>query len=93
MFAGPCRTLRFMAVFYTPRFSYDMPETAVPTNTYTAPTNAYGAVYGLGRYTGWVYRVGNREGIPGTQHAARGEVHVQRSGPRKAHRAWSGWYM
>ena len=24
---------------------------------------------------------------------ARGEVYVQRSGPRKAQRAWSGWYV
>ena len=43
--------------------------------------------------TGKGIRVGRGRGYTGTQHAARGEVHMQRSGPRKAHRAWSGWHM
>ena len=42
---------------------------------------------------GWVYRVGTREGIPGYYPAARGGSQIQRSGPRKAHGAWSGWYL
>ena len=39
---------------------------------------------GTGWVAGWA--------IPGTTPAPRKEVPVQRSGPRKACRAWSGWY-
>ena len=42
---------------------------------------------------GWVYRVGTGRAIPVPSQLARGEVHVQRSGPRKPRRGWSGWYM
>ena len=54
------------------------------------PTYRGGAVYQVG-IPGWVYRVGNRRGIPVPSHAARGRGVHQRSGPRKACRAWSGW--
>ena len=47
-------------------------------------------------YNGWVYRVGITGGytgvaIPGYYQPPREEGLRQRSGPRKACRAWSGW--
>ena len=52
----------FTTVFYTPRFSYDGVKVAVPTDTYTAPTDVpavrcsgvAGPGCRLGGYTGWV---------------------------------------
>ena len=38
---------------------------------------------------GWV----PGEGYTGYYPAARGEVQIQRSGPRKPRRGWSGWYL
>ena len=91
MCAGPCRTLRNMPVFYTPRFSYDGSETPVTTTrTPLRPTRAVrctGQDGYTGGCTGWVIRVG----IPGTQPRCSREVTRQRSGPRKPHGGWSGW--
>ena len=42
-----------------------------------------------GGYTGWVYRVGNTR-VP-SQLESGG--HIQRSGPRKPCKGWSGWDM
>ena len=48
------------------------------------------------RALGMVHRVGMpggyTGGVPSSPPTSRGAVPVQRSGPRKAHRAWSGWY-
>ena len=51
----------YTAVFYTPRFSYEVSKTAVPSMPSTGWYGAAVRVYGLGR----VYGVGIRVGIPG----------------------------
>ena len=76
--AGP---LGYASVFHTPRFSYETSETAVPTTSYTAPTDACGAVYGLGRVYGWVPGWVIRVGIPGStpSHLESGGLTAKRA--------------
>ena len=68
-------------VFYTPRFSYDDLETAVPTTRYTAPTIACGAVYGLGRVYGWVPGRAIPGYYPAVPHRARNPAADSEAGP------------
>ena len=75
---------------HTPRFSYEVPKTTAPSSNDGSTGDAREGV------PGWVWdRVGGWEGYtgyyPATQHAARGAVPHQRSGPRKSCKGWSGW--
>ena len=77
----------------TPRFSYRGSKTAIcacPAGT--TPCRRGRAVQGCTGvgYGDWV---GGAGVYPGTQPAARGEVQIQRSGPRRPCKGRSGWYL
>ena len=75
----------------TPRFSYSVPETRVRAVS-TRMSDVCGQwCAGRGMVPGWVYGwvLGRAIPVP-TQHVESGGSR-QRSGPRKACRAWSGW--
>ena len=78
-------------MFYTPRFSYDVVKLAVRAGRRVLGMVRAGRVYRAGMGPGG-YRGGYTGGVPSSPPTARGECPVQRSGPRKPCKGWSGWY-
>ena len=76
----------------TPRFSYRVPKTTAPSSNDSSTGGAAARVYGRGMGTGWVPGGCYTGVIPTQPRCSRREDPVQRSGPRKPCRGWSGWY-